>query len=86
VLAAAKAEHVGRKTVLVRIVKLIAAAQRIRVPIQGMADKVPNRIPFLITGAWISAVIKWPRIQQSGMFVCQRTGITPLPASWCNRY
>jgi cation transport ATPase len=51
VLAAAKAERVGRKTVLVRIVKLIAAAQRIRVPIQGLADKVPNRIPFLITGA-----------------------------------
>jgi len=53
------AEHVGRDTLLSRIVQMVAAAQRSRAPIQNLADRVAAWfVPAVISSAVI-AFIAW---------------------------
>ena len=52
-----RAEKVGSDTMLSRIVKLVADAQRSRAPIQGLADKVAGWfVPGVITAAIIACI------------------------------
>jgi len=53
-----QAEHVGSETVLARIVKLVADAQRSRAPIQALADKVSGWfVPAVLAGAVLTFII-----------------------------
>jgi Cu+-exporting ATPase len=57
-----RAEKVGRDTILLRIVQMVAEAQRSRAPIQGLADKVAgwfvpavlviSLVAFIVWGLW----------------------------------
>jgi heavy metal translocating P-type ATPase len=52
-----QAEHVGRETVLARIVQMVADAQRSRAPIQALADKVSGCfVPAVLAIALITFV------------------------------
>jgi Cu+-exporting ATPase len=54
-----EAEHVGSDTMLAKIVDMVAAAQRSRAPIQGLADKVAGYfVPTVVLTA-IVAFIAW---------------------------
>ena len=53
-----RAERVGSDTLLARIVHLVAAAQRTRAPIQGLADRVSAWfVPAVIAAAVLAAVV-----------------------------
>jgi len=53
-----RAERVGAATVLARIVQMVAAAQRSRAPIQGLADRVAGVfVPAVIAAAALAAAI-----------------------------
>ena len=53
-----RAERVGSDTLLARIVHLVAAAQRTRAPIQGLADRVSAWfVPAVIAAALIAAAV-----------------------------
>jgi P-type Cu+ transporter len=53
-----KTEHVGAETVLSRIVEMVARAQRSRVPIQGLADRVAGVfVPVVVTVAAVALVV-----------------------------
>lgn len=53
-----EAEHVGKETLLSRIVQRVSEAQRSRAPIQGVADKVAGIfVPAVILVATLAAVL-----------------------------
>jgi len=53
-----EAEHVGKETLLSRIVQRVSEAQRSRAPIQGVADKVAGIfVPAVILVAIVAAVL-----------------------------
>ena len=53
-----RAEKVGSDTLLARIVHLVAAAQRTRAPIQGLADRVAAWfVPAVVASAVLAAVV-----------------------------
>jgi Cu+-exporting ATPase len=54
-----QAESVGDDTVLSRIVDMVAAAQRSRAPIQGLADKVAGVFVPAVVLAAIAAFVVW---------------------------
>jgi Cu+-exporting ATPase len=55
-----RAEHVGRETVLAQIVDMVAAAQRSRAPIQGLADRVAGWfVPAVVAIAVLSFGLWW---------------------------
>lgn len=53
-----EAEHVGKETLLSRIVQRVSEAQRSRAPIQGVADKVAGVfVPAVVLVALVAAVL-----------------------------
>jgi Cu+-exporting ATPase len=54
-----RAEHVGSDTVLSRIVRMVAEAQRSRAPIQGLADKVSGYFVPAVLGIAAFTFIGW---------------------------
>lgn len=54
-----RAERVGRDTMLSQIVRMVAAAQRSRAPIQKLADKVSGWFVPSVIGASLTAFIVW---------------------------
>jgi Cu+-exporting ATPase len=54
-----QAEHVGNETVLARIVKMVADAQRSRAPIQALADKVSGYFVPAVLAAAMLTFIGW---------------------------
>jgi Cu+-exporting ATPase len=53
-----QAEHVGSETVLARIVKMVADAQRSRAPIQALADKVSGYfVPAVLACAGLTFIV-----------------------------
>ncbi|MGH8274137.1 MAG: heavy metal translocating P-type ATPase [Gammaproteobacteria bacterium] len=54
-----RATHVGDETVLARIVAQVAAAQRSRAPIQGLADRVANVFVPTVVASAIVAFVLW---------------------------
>jgi Cu+-exporting ATPase len=54
-----QAEHVGRDTVLARIVQMVADAQRSRAPIQALADKVSGYFVPAVLAVAVLAFIGW---------------------------
>jgi Cu+-exporting ATPase len=54
-----QAEHVGSETVLARIVKMVADAQRSRAPIQALADKVSSYFVPVVLVAAVLTFIGW---------------------------
>jgi Cu+-exporting ATPase len=54
-----KAEHVGSKTVLARIVDLVAVAQRSRAPIQRLADVVSAYFVPVVVAIAVIAFLAW---------------------------
>jgi Cu+-exporting ATPase len=54
-----QAEHVGSETVLARIVKMVADAQRSRAPIQALADKVSGYFVPAVLACAVLTFIVW---------------------------
>jgi len=54
-----RAERVGRDTLLARIVQQVAAAQRSRAPVQGLADRVAAVFVPLVGVAAVLAFLAW---------------------------
>ena len=54
-----RAERVGRDTMLSQIVRMVAAAQRSRAPIQGLADKVSAWFVPAVVAVSVIAFIAW---------------------------
>jgi P-type Cu+ transporter len=54
-----RAERVGRDTMLSQIVRMVAAAQRSRAPIQSLADKVSAWFVPSVVGVSVIAFIAW---------------------------
>jgi len=54
-----RAEHIGRDTVLARIVQMVAEAQRSRAPIQRLADQVAGWFVPAVLGVAVLAFIAW---------------------------
>jgi Cu+-exporting ATPase len=54
-----QAEHVGSETVLARIVKMVADAQRSRAPIQALADKVSGWFVPAVLACAVLTFIVW---------------------------
>jgi Cu+-exporting ATPase len=54
-----EARHVGRETLLARIVQLVAEAQRSRAPIQRLADQVSGWFVPAVVAASVLAFIAW---------------------------
>jgi Cu+-exporting ATPase len=57
-----QAEHVGSETVLARIVKMVADAQRSRAPIQALADKVSGYFVPAVLACAVLTFIVWALI------------------------
>ncbi|MFA5198117.1 MAG: heavy metal translocating P-type ATPase, partial [Candidatus Omnitrophota bacterium] len=54
-----RTEKIGAETVLSQIVKMVAAAQRSRAPIQRLADKVSGYFVPAVLGCAVTAFIAW---------------------------
>lgn len=54
-----RAERVGNETMLARIVALVAAAQRSRAPVQGLADRVASWFVPVVMGLALAAFAGW---------------------------
>jgi Cu+-exporting ATPase len=54
-----RAERVGSKTLLARIVQQVAQAQRTRAPVQELADRVAARFVPAVIGAAVLAFLAW---------------------------
>lgn len=55
-----EATHVGSETLLAKVVDMVAAAQRSKAPIQGLADKVASIfVPTVVACALIAFAIWW---------------------------
>ncbi|MBO6754735.1 MAG: heavy metal translocating P-type ATPase [Roseibium sp.] len=54
-----KATHVGAETMLAKIVEMVAAAQRTRAPIQGLADKVAQYFVPTVVAVALIAFVTW---------------------------
>ena len=54
-----RAERVGAETLLARIVKMVADAQRSRAPIQKLADKVSGYFVPAVVGSAVATFILW---------------------------
>jgi len=54
-----RAEHIGNDTMLGRIVAMVAAAQRSRAPIQGVADRVAGIFVPLVLGIALLTFVLW---------------------------
>ncbi len=54
-----KVERVGADTMLAQIVEMVAAAQRTRAPIQGLADKVAAYFVPAVVGIAVLAFLAW---------------------------
>ncbi len=54
-----RAEHVGRDTLLARIVQMVSEAQRTRAPIQRLADQVASYFVPAVVAVAILAAIGW---------------------------
>ena len=57
-----QAEHVGSETVLARIVKMVADAQRSRAPIQALADKVSGWFVPAVLACAVLTFIVWASV------------------------
>jgi Cu+-exporting ATPase len=57
-----QAEHVGSETVLARIVKLVADAQRSRAPIQALADRVSGWFVPVVLACALLTFIVWASV------------------------
>ena len=57
-----QAEHVGSETVLARIVKLVADAQRSRAPIQALADRVSSWFVPAVLACAVLTFIVWASV------------------------
>lgn len=54
-----EASHVGKDTMLAKIIQMVASAQRSRAPIQGMADKVSSYFVPAVVAVAITAFFAW---------------------------
>ena len=54
-----KATHIGRDSMLARIVQMVADAQRSRAPIQRLADRVSGWFVPLVIAASVAAFLAW---------------------------
>jgi Cu+-exporting ATPase len=71
-----RADKVGRRTLLARIVAMVAQAQRSRAPIQKLADVVSGYfVPAVVAVAVVTAVV-WALVGRS------RAPRTPSSTPW----
>ncbi len=61
-----RAERVGNETMLARIVALVAAAQRSRAPVQGLADRVAGWFVPVVMGLAVAAFAGWMAVGTAG--------------------
>jgi Cu+-exporting ATPase len=54
-----QAEHVGRDTLLARVVQMVSEAQRSRAPIQRLADVVAGYFVPVVVGVAVAAFVAW---------------------------
>ncbi|MDA0704070.1 MAG: heavy metal translocating P-type ATPase [Proteobacteria bacterium] len=63
-----RAEHVGENSMLSRIVRMVAEAQRSRAPIQGLADRVAGIFVPTVVAIALGAFVLWLAIGPSPSF------------------
>jgi Cu+-exporting ATPase len=63
-----RAEHVGENSMLSRIIRMVAEAQRSRAPIQGLADRVAGIFVPTVVAIALGAFVLWLAIGPSPSF------------------